>query len=401
MPQGIWQISYWPTNPTNQAHLSVFTDSGKRQLRAMESQLDLIKIRDEVFRKIGRNLLNFQKIELMLKHLVTNGRISGYMSEIEKNHERRKKDVHKQMMGNLVGQFVETTFLELDDSPQSTDELKEPYISFSFNVNAGADFYEHKKQALKLLTDDRNDLIHHLLQRFNTDSIESCMEIEQYLDLQREKLIPEYDFLKSLIENLENAKKIHADFLNSEEGIKHFELPFLQQSPVVSLLLNISIQQPRSDGWTLLDNAHRQLHLTLPEEMGQLKNRYGYKTLKELMLASEFFDIHEEPTKKGGVRVLYRPKAELGYGAFNRVFNSLLDTSRRTARADGWTLISTAAQDIEQSLAEDFALVKEKWRFESLKELILESELFDFNEERVNEINICELFRPKVELISR
>ena len=46
--------------------------------------------------------------------------------------------------------------------------------------------------------------------------------------------------------------------------------------------------------------------------MGQLKDRYGYKTLKELILATEFFDIREEPTKKGDVRVLYRPKPELG-----------------------------------------------------------------------------------------
>ncbi len=88
-------------------------------------------------------------------------------------------------------------------------------------------------------------------------------------------------------------------------------MSFLQQSPLVSLLLNISIQQPRSDGWTLLGNADRQLRLTLPDEMGQLKNSYGYKTVKELIRASEFFDINEELTKKGGVRVLYRPKPEL------------------------------------------------------------------------------------------
>jgi len=48
----------------------------------MESEQDLIKIRDEVFRKIGRNLLNFQKIEQMLKYLIANGRMSGYMSDI-------------------------------------------------------------------------------------------------------------------------------------------------------------------------------------------------------------------------------------------------------------------------------------------------------------------------------
>jgi hypothetical protein len=247
------------------------------------------------------------------------------------------------------------------------------------------------------LVDDRNDLIHHLLPRFNPESIDSCLETGHYLDQQREKLIPEYDFLKSLIEGL----KSHADFLNSEEGIKQIELSFLQQSPLVSLLLNISIQQPRSDGWTLLGNADRLLRLTLPEEMGRLKSSYGYKTVKELIGASELFDINEEPTKKGGVRVVYRPKTELGYSSYNLLFNSLLDISRREARADGWALLSTANQEIEQSLADDLALVKEEWGYESLRELMQESELFDVTEERVDKNNICELFRPKAELVSR
>lgn len=352
-------------------------------------------MRDEVFRKIGRNLLNFLKIELMLKHLITNVRMSGTMSEFKENQERRAAAVHKQTMGNLVGQFIENTFSEPDDSPQSTTEHKEPYISFFFSVNADTDFYESKKQALKSLVDDRNDLIHHLLPRFNLNSIESCLEIEQYLDQQRERLIPEYDHLNSFIANLEKAKKIHADFFSSEEGIKLFELSFLQQSPIVALLLNISTQQPRSDGWTLLNVAGQQIRRILPEEMDQLKNNWGYRTLKELILASEYFEIIEEPTEKGGIRVLYRPKPELAYSALNRLLNSLLDTSNRTARADGWTLLSTASQQIELTLAEDFALAKEKYGHESLKGLILESDLFDFVEEPIDKDNICELYRPK------
>jgi len=276
----------------------------------MESELRLVKVRDEVFRKIGINLLNFQKIELMLKYLTTNGRMSGTMSEFKANQERRATEVHKQTMGNLVGQFVENTFSKPEDSSQSAAELKEPYISFSFSVDADPDYCESKKQTLKSLVDDRNDLIHHLLPRFNPDSIDSCVEIEQYLDQQREKLIPEYDHLKSLLENFEKAKKIHIDFLSSEEGIKQFELSFLRQSPIVELLLNISAQQQRSDGWTLLSVAGKQIHLILPEEIGQLKTAWGYKTLKEFMLASQLFDIIEEPTKKGGIRVLYRPKTD-------------------------------------------------------------------------------------------
>ena len=367
----------------------------------MESEPDLIKMRDEVFRKIGRNLLNFQKIEQLLKLLIANGRVSGHMSETKEILERQAAAVHKQTMGNLVGKFVDNTLLGHEESSQTPFEPKEPYFSLSFNVNADADFYESKKQALKSLVEDRNDLIHHLLPRFNSESIESCLETQHYLDQQREKLIPEYDFLKSLLVGLKEGIDQHADVLSSEEGINQVVLSFLQQSPLVSLLLNISIQQPRLDGWTLLDNADRQLRLTLPEEMGRLKNSYGYKTVKELIRASELFDIYEEPTKKGGVRVLYRPKLELAYGALNSLFNSLLDTSRMTARADGWTLLSTASQQIEQSLAEEFALVKEKFGNESLKSLILESELFDVTEKCVDRNNTYELFRPKAELVSR
>ena len=249
-----------------------------------------------------------------------------------------------------------------------------------------------------ITVDDRNAFIHHLLPRFNPDSIESCLEVEQYLDQLHEKLVPEYDHLKSLIENFEEARKLHFDFLNSEEGIKQFELSFLQQSPLVALLLNISIQQLGPEGWTLLVNADRQLRTTLPDEMARLRTSYGYKTVKELIQAAELFDIKEEITKKGGVRVFYRPKPELTYAAINRLFNSLLDTSRRRARADGWTLLSLASLEIEQSLAEDLTLVMEKWGHESLKGFIAESELFDLTEERVDKNNIIELFKPKADL---
>jgi len=44
--------------------------------------------------------------------------------------------------------------------------------------------------------------------------------------------------------------------------------------------------------------------------MDVLKKRYGHKTLKGLILATELFNVDEEPTDKGGVRILYRIKPE-------------------------------------------------------------------------------------------
>jgi hypothetical protein len=271
----------------------------------MDSTQDLVKVRDDVLRKIGRNLLNFQKIEHMLKLILANGRISSPMSEFQETHEKQKAYIHKQMMGNLVGQFIENTFLESLDSTDMPEAITEPHLTISFGISADAEFYENKKRALKLLIEDRNDLIHHLLPRFNSDSIESCLEIEKYLDEQRERLLPEFEYLAGIVKLM----KEHFDFMGTEEASKLLELSFLQQSPLVLSLLDISIQQARSDGWTILDNADRQLRITLPDAMNNLKNRYVYKNLRELIVGSEVFDTFEEQTKKGGVRFLYRPKS--------------------------------------------------------------------------------------------
>jgi hypothetical protein len=51
----------------------------------------------------------------------------------------------------------------------------------------------------------------------------------------------------------------------------------------------------------LLNNTHQ-------EKLALLKERYGYKSLKALILATEVFDIYEEATEKG-FRVLYRFKS--------------------------------------------------------------------------------------------
>ena len=47
--------------------------------------------------------------------------------------------------------------------------------------------------------------------------------------------------------------------------------------------------------------------------MTQLSQRYRHRTLKKLLLATELFDIEEEPTPKGGTRTIYRinPRFEL------------------------------------------------------------------------------------------
>ena len=48
-----------------------------------ESQDELTILTNEVFRRVGRNLYNFQKVEHMLKFLVANGNINGPAKELK------------------------------------------------------------------------------------------------------------------------------------------------------------------------------------------------------------------------------------------------------------------------------------------------------------------------------
>jgi hypothetical protein len=75
------------------------------------------------------------------------------------------------------------------------------------------------------------------------------------------------------------------------------------------MLGDIAERTVRPDGWALMDDAGRLVKQYAPEEIALLKERYGHESLKAFILATEVFDVREEVTKKGGVRVLYRLKS--------------------------------------------------------------------------------------------
>jgi hypothetical protein len=70
----------------------------------------------------------------------------------------------------------------------------------------------------------------------------------------------------------------------------------------------IAAQVVRPDGWTPLSIARQIISEQAPAELTDVYKRYGCKTLKRLILATELFEIKEEPKKKGGIQVLYRLK---------------------------------------------------------------------------------------------
>jgi hypothetical protein len=61
----------------------------------MDSQKIPTNSKDELHRKIGRNMLLFQQMEQMLKLLVANGRVGGNIHTLKARIEKQRADVNK------------------------------------------------------------------------------------------------------------------------------------------------------------------------------------------------------------------------------------------------------------------------------------------------------------------
>lgn len=265
---------------------------------------------NEVFRKIGRNMMLFQQLECLLKFIIVNANLSGDASELDNIKAQRASRINKQTMGQLVGQYIENANPDCEAHSSEPEVIEEAYFSFSCRIECDSTYYETKKEALARMVFERNEMVHHLLPSFDTSSAKSCERLGKKLDDQSENIHQEIKEMKAVAKALDEGRKQLASFLVSKKGKEQFEISFLRQSRLVLLLGDIACQIGRADGWALMNIAGQLVKQHAPEELALLKEKYGQKSLKSLILATEIFDIYEEVTKKGGTRVLYKLKSD-------------------------------------------------------------------------------------------
>lgn len=267
-----------------------------------EQENELETVKNEVLRKIGRNVILFQQMEHLLKFIL-NFNHSTPISKVQENFAAQQESIHRKTMGQLVEPFL-SGLVTTKSIPEYIDE---PWLSFNCSMRIDAADHKQWEERLKAIVDERNQLIHHLLPRWNLSSIDSSKVLEKDLDQQRERILPELDRLKLISDSIRE----HLAFLNSEEGKKEIDFMILSQSPLVGWLFKVGKEYARPDGWVALSKAAQLIREHIPQEFADLPRRYGYENLKSILLAARYFDILEEPTSKGGIRVVYRIKPGL------------------------------------------------------------------------------------------
>jgi len=181
---------------------------------------ELKQCKDEVLRKIGRNVLNFQQLERQLKFVISIATESGTLGAsgtIHSNREKRIAKTRTKTMGQLIGQVVDE-FHRNTPAQEPPEHLDQFWISSSFRVVYDDEFYERKKSVLSSLVDDRNNLIHHFFDKYDLSSVGSCQSAGAYLDEQHlilaEQLTETFDTLQQILAFREEL----GHYLKSEEG---------------------------------------------------------------------------------------------------------------------------------------------------------------------------------------
>lgn len=263
---------------------------------------------DRVLLKVGKNVLFYQQFELMLKYITAHGNFSGFADELEQDLTAYRKRVMKQTLGQVTDSFLNTTFNDHKYLPPSDQEVEKKgiHFSFSFNIPIDEELFNHTKEQLAVIVAERNILVHELPLKFDLNSDAGLLELEKYLDDQRNTLRPQYNNLKAYVDGFQETKKKVVEYLSSEKMLEDMQLSGLRSEVVIKILADISLSVCREDGWTLLNYAGELLHQNVPNRYADCKKLYGHNSLKKLIQATKTFDLKEEETAKGGKRVLYR-----------------------------------------------------------------------------------------------
>ncbi|BCU13686.1 hypothetical protein [Microcystis aeruginosa] len=195
----------------------------------MDEPIDIEVVRTEALRKLGRNIVNFSKIEGTLKYLLSVTQSEELSTSTRNQFVDNYERFRKQPLGYLVGKLHNTVLV--DDS-QSEPQLDSSELGMSWSFKAtysDPDFLTAQKQALSDIVAERNKLIHEDLALLDTSSIEDYYKLISFLDEQNPRLLAHLEELGWMLTSFIEGIKDLQEFIKSPD-FHQFIQDLLQKS---------------------------------------------------------------------------------------------------------------------------------------------------------------------------
>jgi hypothetical protein len=189
----------------------------------MNESIDIEVVRAEALRKLGRNVVNFSKIEAALKYLLAISQFKISEEKISEQLLQNQTRLHKQTLGKLVQEFHKNVVTDASPADIETASAN-PGFSLYFKVTCDdTDFLKDQKRELSAIVAERNKLIHQDLALLDTSCVGDCQKLISLLDEQNPRLLAHLEDLAWIIDALGNNLRALEDFLKSPEFLQSIQ----------------------------------------------------------------------------------------------------------------------------------------------------------------------------------
>lgn len=266
-----------------------------------------VEAQREVQRKLGRNLLRIQQLEVLVKAMVAHSVMESQSGDMHSFLEKRKQDLAKKTLGQVVGDmtndFLSLPASEEDQHQNHPGDPSKIRIRTTFRIEMSPEDYQRIQQRLAELVELRNELVHHFIEIHDIWTEEGCVRADAYLDDSFRLIDERFDELRKIAQHQEEARKVHASYMQSDEFkdfVLHGILPggtgAIWSSCTIVNLLRDAEAEFAEDGWTPLAKAI--VYIT-GREPSHTPRRYGCSSWRQVLHESAAFTIRRDQSESG------------------------------------------------------------------------------------------------------
>lgn len=260
-------------------------------------------LQHDVQRKLGRCMLRLQQYERLLKVMVAGMAVDGPVEQLQALQDQKREGLRTKTLGALAGVFTgdhltaAKSDVEVgpDDGTSSGGQSVDvPWASVRFNISMSPERYSQTKDSLAELVALRNDLVHHLIERFDIFDENGCRAATTHLESCYEQIDGHFERLKDWATSLDETRALMSSYVQSKSfedmcvhGINPDGSVCWPQSTIVECLREAETAC-QVDGWASLDAA---IGFIAKENRDQVPSRYGCKKWGQVLKKSGLFEL--------------------------------------------------------------------------------------------------------------
>jgi hypothetical protein len=266
----------------------------------------------ELQQKLGRCMLRLQQYERLLKAMVGTMAVEGPIEQLHAFRVQQESDASDKSLGVLVRMFIAghlTPTLPTGEARPRTasNDDKRPdvaWASMKFQLAMSPERQAQTKNGLAELVSLRNELVHHLIERYDISDESGCRAASIHLDRCYEQIDGHCKLLRSWATTLVESQALASSYLHSNafddmfvHGIHEDGSVCWPRSTIVECLREAEAEC-QIDGWTSLDAA---VTFVLKKNQDQVPSRYGCKTWRQVLRKSGLFELRSTAKSDGAI----------------------------------------------------------------------------------------------------